>query len=128
MTGGHPKGLQVLFYTEMWERFSYYGMRAILVLYMTRALGFDVARASNVYGNFTGLAYLMPLAGGTASFQPVWVEDVARAVVAAVQQAPAAKAADGFRAPHLSGGASRRGRGGRGQTPGAGRLALVRRR
>ena len=64
MTGGHPKGLQVLFYTEMWERFSYYGMRAILVLYMTKALGFDVAHASTVYGNFTGLAYLMPLAGG----------------------------------------------------------------
>jgi len=64
MTGGHPKGLQVLFYTEMWERFSYYGMRAILVLYMTKALGFDVAKASGFYGNFTGLAYLMPLAGG----------------------------------------------------------------
>ncbi len=64
MTQGHPKGLYVLFYTEMWERFSYYGMRAILVLYMTRALFFDVARASTVYGNFTGLAYLMPLAGG----------------------------------------------------------------
>jgi proton-dependent oligopeptide transporter, POT family len=64
MTGGHPKGLYVLFYTEMWERFSYYGMRAILVLYMTKALMFDVARASTVYGNFTGLAYLMPLAGG----------------------------------------------------------------
>ena len=45
MTRGHPKGLQVLFYTEMWERFSYYGMRAILVLYMTRALMFDVAKA-----------------------------------------------------------------------------------
>ncbi len=64
MTQGHPKGLYVLFYTEMWERFSYYGMRAILVLYMTRALMFDVSRASNIYGNFTGLAYLMPLAGG----------------------------------------------------------------
>ena len=64
MTQGHPKGLYVLFYTEMWERFSYYGMRAILVLYMTNALMFDVARASTVYGNFTGLAYLMPLAGG----------------------------------------------------------------
>ena len=64
MSQGHPKGLYVLFYTEMWERFSYYGMRAILVLYMTRALMFDVAKASNVYGNFTGLAYLMPLAGG----------------------------------------------------------------
>jgi len=64
MTRGHPKGLYVLFYTEMWERFSYYGMRAILVLYMTKALLFDVARASTIYGNFTGLAYLMPLAGG----------------------------------------------------------------
>jgi len=64
MTQGHPKGLYVLFYTEMWERFSYYGMRAILVLYMTKALMFDVARASTIYGNFTGLAYLMPLAGG----------------------------------------------------------------
>jgi POT family proton-dependent oligopeptide transporter len=64
MIQGHPKGLQVLFYTEMWERFSYYGMRAILVLYMTKALMFDVAKASTVYGNFTGLAYLMPLAGG----------------------------------------------------------------
>ncbi len=64
MTQGHPKGLYVLFYTEMWERFSYYGMRAILVLYMTRALMFDVSRASTIYGNFTGLAYLMPLAGG----------------------------------------------------------------
>ena len=64
MTNGHPKGLHVLFYTEMWERFSYYGMRAILVLYMTKALMFDVARASTIYGNFTGLAYLMPLAGG----------------------------------------------------------------
>ncbi|MFH1843231.1 MAG: peptide MFS transporter [bacterium] len=64
MTRGHPKGLYVLFYTEMWERFSYYGMRAILVLYMTKALLFDVARSSTIYGNFTGLAYLMPLAGG----------------------------------------------------------------
>ncbi len=64
MTKGHPKGLYVLFYTEMWERFSYYGMRAILVLYMTKALMFDVARASTIYGNFTGLAYLMPIAGG----------------------------------------------------------------
>ncbi|MBU2503273.1 MAG: peptide MFS transporter [bacterium] len=64
MSQGHPKGLYVLFYTEMWERFSYYGMRAILVLYMTKALMFDVAKASTVYGNFTGLAYLMPLAGG----------------------------------------------------------------
>ena len=64
MSKGHPKGLYVLFYTEMWERFSYYGMRAILVLYLTNALMLDVAHASTIYGNFTGLAYLMPLAGG----------------------------------------------------------------
>ncbi len=60
----HPKGLAVLFFTEMWERFSYYGMRAIFVLYMIKALMFDVAKASNIYGNYTGLVYLTPLLGG----------------------------------------------------------------
>jgi proton-dependent oligopeptide transporter, POT family len=60
----HPEGLFVLFFTEMWERFSYYGMRAILVLYMTKALFFEKAAASNVYGSFTGLVYLTPLIGG----------------------------------------------------------------
>jgi POT family proton-dependent oligopeptide transporter len=61
---GHPKGLYVLFATEMWERFNYYGMRAILVLFMTKALLFDKAFASNLYGSYTGLVYLTPLLGG----------------------------------------------------------------
>ncbi len=61
----HPKGLFVLFFTEMWERFSYYGMRAILVLYVTNGLLYDDAYANNgVYGSYTGLVYLTPLLGG----------------------------------------------------------------
>ena len=60
----HPKGLYVLFATEMWERFNYYGMRAILILFMTKALLFDHAFASNLYGSYTGLVYLTPLVGG----------------------------------------------------------------
>jgi POT family proton-dependent oligopeptide transporter len=61
---GHPTGLYILFATEMWERFNYYGMRAILVLFMTKALLFDKAFASNLYGSYTGLVYLTPLIGG----------------------------------------------------------------
>lgn len=61
---GHPKGLYVLFVTEMWERFSYYGMRAIFTLYMTKALLFDKAFSSDIYGSYTGLVYLTPLLGG----------------------------------------------------------------
>jgi POT family proton-dependent oligopeptide transporter len=61
---GHPKGLYVLFATEMWERFNYYGMRAILIYFMTKALVFDDAFASNLYGSYTGLVYLTPLIGG----------------------------------------------------------------
>lgn len=60
----HSKGLYVLFATEMWERFNYYGMRAILVLFMTKALLFDKAFASNLYGSYTSLVYLTPLLGG----------------------------------------------------------------
>jgi proton-dependent oligopeptide transporter, POT family len=63
-TQSHPKGLYVLFATEMWERFNYYGMRAILVLFMTKALLFDKAFASNLYGSYTSLVYLTPLVGG----------------------------------------------------------------
>ncbi len=63
-TKGHPKGLYVLFVTEMWERFSYYGMRALFVLFMTKALLFDKAFGSQVYGSYTGLVYLTPLIGG----------------------------------------------------------------
>jgi proton-dependent oligopeptide transporter, POT family len=61
---GHPKGLYVLFATEFWERFSYYGMRAIFVLFMTDKLLFEKAYASNIYGSYTGLVYLTPLIGG----------------------------------------------------------------
>src|SRR4051812_21102884 len=65
---GHPKGLYVLFATEFWERFSYYGMRAIFFLYMTTMLfGTDqagISTASNIYGSYTGLVYLTPLIGG----------------------------------------------------------------
>ena len=61
---GHPKGLYLLFVTEMWERFSYYGMRALFMLYMVQALLFDKEFASQVYGSYTGLVYLTPLIGG----------------------------------------------------------------
>jgi proton-dependent oligopeptide transporter, POT family len=63
-TTGHPKGLYVLFATEMWERFNFYGMRAILVLFMTKALLFNNEFASNLYGSYMGLIYLTPLVGG----------------------------------------------------------------
>ena len=61
---GHPKGLYLLFFTEMWERFSYYGMRAIFTLFMANALLFDKSLSSTIYGNYTGLVYLTPLIGG----------------------------------------------------------------
>jgi len=67
--GGHPRGLSTLFFTEMWERFSYYGMRAFLILYMTTevvkgGLGFDVAHAGSVYGTYTGSIWLATIGGG----------------------------------------------------------------
>ena len=63
--GKHPKGLFVLFFTEMWERFSYYGMRALLVLYVTKALMKDDNYAQDgVYGSYTGLIWLTPIFGG----------------------------------------------------------------
>ena len=61
---GHPKGLYVLFATEFWERFSYYGMRAIFFLFMTDRLLYSIDKAGNVYGSYTGLVYLTPLIGG----------------------------------------------------------------
>ncbi|MCY3611108.1 MAG: peptide MFS transporter [Gemmatimonadetes bacterium] len=71
----HPRGLMTLFFTEMWERFSYYGMRALLILYLAEAtigqnpgMGLDVATAGAIYGLYTGLVYLLGLPGG-------WVAD-----------------------------------------------------
>jgi POT family proton-dependent oligopeptide transporter len=61
---GHPRGLATLFFTEMWERFSYYGMRALLMLFMVNALHFDVAKASAIYGLYTSSVYLFSLPGG----------------------------------------------------------------
>lgn len=70
---GHPKGLMTLFFTEMWERFSYYGMRAILVLFMVAAvenggLGMDKAQAGSIYAVYTALVYMLALPGG-------WIAD-----------------------------------------------------
>ena len=64
----HPRGLYVLFATEMWERFSYYGMRALLVLYLVNALGYKRADALEMYGVYTMLVYLTPIIGG-------WIAD-----------------------------------------------------
>jgi proton-dependent oligopeptide transporter, POT family len=70
---GHPRGLATLFFTEMWERFSYYGMRALLILFMTATvenggLGFDTRLAGVVYGIYTALVYMTNLPGG-------WIAD-----------------------------------------------------
>lgn len=61
---GQPSGLGVLFFTEIGERFSYYGMRALLILYLTRRLGLSDTVAGGIYGDYTGLVYLTPLLGG----------------------------------------------------------------
>ena len=66
---GHPKGLSTLFFTEMWERFSYYGMRAILVLFMTtptaqEGLGLTTETSGAIYGLYTAGVYLLTLPGG----------------------------------------------------------------
>ena len=66
---GHPRGLATLFFTEMWERFSYYGMRAFLILYMVApvaagGLGFTDARAASIYGTYTGSAWAASIIGG----------------------------------------------------------------
>lgn len=70
---GHPKGLYLLFFTEMWERFSYYGMRGLLTLYMIKlwsqnGLGIAEDTASLIYGFFTGFVYFTPIIGG-------WIAD-----------------------------------------------------
>ncbi len=70
---GHPRGLSTLFFTEMWERFSYYGMRALLILFMTApvtagGLGFDARNAGVIYATYTAFVYLVSLPGG-------WIAD-----------------------------------------------------
>jgi proton-dependent oligopeptide transporter, POT family len=61
---GHPRGLAALFLTEMWERFSYYGMRAMIVIYLTQAVGWTEARASVLYLVYTSTVWLTPILGG----------------------------------------------------------------
>jgi POT family proton-dependent oligopeptide transporter len=61
---GHPKGLYVLFFAEMWERFSYYGMRALLIFYLTKHWLFDDGKANLIYGAYTSLVYITPVLGG----------------------------------------------------------------
>ena len=70
---GHPVGLRTLFFTEFWERFSYYGMRALLILFMTApaaagGFGWETALAGMIYGTYTSLVYLLALPGG-------WIAD-----------------------------------------------------
>ena len=70
---GHPRGLSTLFFTEMWERFSYYGTRALLIYFMTASvasggLGFNVVKASAIYGMYTAMVYMLSLPGG-------WIAD-----------------------------------------------------
>lgn len=70
---GHPRGLSTLFFTEMWERFSYYGMRALLLLYMTAplsagGLGFDASQGGAIYGLYTSMVYMATMPGG-------WIAD-----------------------------------------------------
>src|SRR3954470_14587837 len=64
---GHPRGLWVLFGTEMWERFNFYGMRALLTLFLANALLLGEQEASIIYGGFLGLSYLTPMMGGYVS-------------------------------------------------------------
>src|SRR5689334_9815861 len=70
---GHPRGLSTLFFTEMWERFSYYGMRGFLILYMTApvavgGMGLADVAAGPIYGMYTSMVYLSNLPGG-------WIAD-----------------------------------------------------
>jgi len=68
MFKNHPKGLPILFFSEMWERFCYYGMRGLLSLYMIKALALGDSKAFAIYGAYTGLVYMAPVLGG-------WVAD-----------------------------------------------------
>ena len=61
---GHPKILKTLFFTEMWERFSFYGMRALLVLYLVNGLHYEPNQALQVYAAYTALVYMTPILGG----------------------------------------------------------------
>ena len=85
---GHPPGLATLFFTEMWERFSYYGMRALLLLFMVASvdeggMGFDDKTGGAIYGLYTMFVYLLALPGG-------WLRGMARYLTSSIVAAHAA--------------------------------------
>ena len=89
---GHPRGLSTLFFTEMWERFSYYGMRAFLILYMTApaaagGLGFADARAASIYGTYTGSVWG---AASSAAWSPIGSSASTAACSSAASSSPPA--------------------------------------
>ncbi len=73
---GHPRGLVVLFFTEMWERFSYYGMRGLLIVYLTQHFLFSDERSSLLYGAYTALVFVMTIVGGGAQGGDLWCHSV----------------------------------------------------
>src|SRR5258706_978246 len=98
MLRNHPRGLIILFFAEMWERFSYYGMRGILIFYLTQHFLFDDVTASGQYGAYTSLVYLLPLIGGVLADRYLGTRKaiafgalllVAGHLAMAVEQAPA---------------------------------------
>ncbi len=82
---GHPSGLTILFLTQTWEQFSYYGMRALLIYYMTKALRMDAAQASFIFGLFVAFFYLTPIVGGMVT--DAWLGRKRAIIVGAVTMA-----------------------------------------
>src|SRR4028118_1246872 len=82
---GQPRGLTILFLTNMWEQFSYFGMRALLVYYMTTTLLFDQEKSSSIYGFYTAFAYFTPIIGGTIADR--WLGQRHAAIIGATAMA-----------------------------------------
>ena len=78
---GQPRGLTILFLTNMWEQFSYFGMRALLVYYMTTTLLFDQEKSSSIYGFYTAFAYFTPIVGGVIADR--WLGKKAAVIIGA---------------------------------------------
>ena len=78
---GQPRGLTILFLTNMWEQFSYFGMRALLVYYMTTTLLFDQEKSSSIYGFYTAFAYFTPIVGGVMADR--WLGKKAAVIIGA---------------------------------------------
>ena len=96
---GHPRGLSTLFFTEMWERFSYYGMRALLLLYMVApvsagGLGFTDSDGGAIYGLYTSMVYLATLPGGWVHVRASNTESMIRIIVEAEEKSAAQELLD----------------------------------